>query len=113
MFRNLFALFASLTVGVTTAAAAVQPPSDRSLDDRLADAQKKIQTIMTGREMAPPPAADQYDLAWGNIYLSAPWGNWSNWDKNWKKWHKWNNWSNDWSKWNNWSNWHNGGWGNY
>jgi hypothetical protein len=104
MFRNLFSLFASLTVGVTTASAAITPPNDRSLDERLTSAQKKIETLMTGREMAPPPGADKVDVAWANIYLGYPWGNWSNWD-NWQKWHNWHKWHNDW--YNNWSKWHN------
>lgn len=104
MFRNLFSLFATLTVGVTTASAAVAPPTDRSLDQRLTDAQKKIETIMTGREMPVPPGADKVDVAWGNIYIGVPWGNWSNWD-NWQKWHKWHKWHNDWyNQWQKWLN---------
>jgi hypothetical protein len=104
MFRNLFSLFASLTVGVTTASAAVTPPNDRSLDERLMSAQKKIERLVTGREMPAPPGADKVEVAWANIYLGYPWQNWNNWD-NWQKWHKWHKWHNDW--YNNWSNWHN------
>jgi hypothetical protein len=102
MFRNLFSLFASLTVGVTTASAAVAPPSDRSLDERLAGAQKKIETLMAGREMPPPPGADKVEVAWNSLYFGYyPWSNWSNWD-NWRKWHKWHNdWYNNWQKWHN------------
>jgi hypothetical protein len=110
MFRNLFSLFAWLTVGVTSASASVQPATDRSLDERLANAQKKIETIMTGREMAPPPGADKVDVAWGNIYIGGPqiyiqppWNNWSNWD-NWQKWHKWHKWHNDYNGWGKWGN---------
>jgi hypothetical protein len=98
MFRNLFLMFASLSVGVTTASAAVTPQTDQSLDQRLQEAQKKIGVIMTGREMAAPPAAGEFKVAGGY----SNWSNWDNWDK-WHKWHKWHKWNN----WDNWSNWHN------
>jgi hypothetical protein len=71
MLRNLFTLFATLSVGVTTASASVPAATDQSMDQRLLNAQKQIEMIMSGQETAKPPEATQ-----------AAWNNWHNWHNN-------------------------------
>src|SRR5437868_4131378 len=97
MFRNLFRLFAGLVVGVTAASAATPPPTDRSLEQRVQDAQRVINALMTDEQ----GGSDQ-EIAWNNW---KNYGDWNDWKKNWHKWHKWN----DWNNWHDWKN----GWGNH
>jgi hypothetical protein len=54
MFRNLLAFFATLAVGATAASASVPPATDQSLDQRLLNAQKRIEIIMSGQETVKP-----------------------------------------------------------
>jgi hypothetical protein len=96
MLRNFLSLFATLSVGVTTASAAVPTATDQSLDQRLLNARNQIGTIMNDQTTAKPAEATQeaYYCAYGYPC--------------WHNWHNWNNWNN-WHNWHNWNNYYNGG----
>ena len=76
MLRNLLALFATLGVGVTAASASVAPAGDQSLDQRLINAQKRIDLMTSGQQAAKP--AGRIQLAHWCNYYGCHWGNWSN-----------------------------------
>jgi hypothetical protein len=82
MFRNLFAVFATLMLGAGTASAST-PTADTtglSLEQRVQAAQKTLGQLMNANdEQAAKPGARlaQY---WNNYYH--PWHNWNNWS-NW------------------------------
>ena len=88
MLRNLLSLFATVSVGVTTASAAVPSATDQSLEQRLLQAQKQIEAIMTDQAAGKPSQAIQEAY-----YCPIGYPCWNNWH-NWHNWHNWNNWNN-------------------
>jgi hypothetical protein len=77
MFRNLLAMFATLSVGVTTASAAVAPATDQSLDQRLANAARRIELMGDGQQTAKPATGAIQLAHWCNYY-GCYWNNWHN-----------------------------------
>ncbi len=88
MLRNALALFATVSVGATTASAAVPSATDQSLDQRLLNAQKQIELITKGQDNTKPPEGIQQ--AYYCPYGYPCWHNWHNWN-NWNNWHNWHN----------------------
>ena len=95
MFRNLFAVFATLMVGAGTASASTPPTTDTtglSLEQRVQAAQKTIGKLMdVNQGQASQAGSEQLAQYWHNYYR--PWYNWHNW--------------------NNWHNYYNPGYGGY
>jgi hypothetical protein len=88
MLRSLLALFATVSVGATAASASVPAATDQSLEQRLLNAQKQIEMIMSGQETPKPPATEEaYYCGYGYTPYPCGWHNWHNW-------HNWNNWHN-------------------
>jgi hypothetical protein len=56
MYRNLFAVFATLALGVTAASASTATNEGKSLEQRVMAAQKSIGAAMNGVQEAAPKA---------------------------------------------------------
>jgi len=84
MFRNLFAVLATLMVGAGTASASTATTPDTtslSLEQRVQAAQKTIGKLMdVDQSQASKSITDKLVQYWQNYYR--PWHNWNNWN-NW------------------------------
>jgi hypothetical protein len=84
MFRNLFAVFATLMVSAGAASAST-PTTDTtslSLEQRVQAAQKTIGQLMNADEQqASKSITDKVAQYWNNWhnYYYRPWNNWNNW----------------------------------
>jgi hypothetical protein len=83
MFRNLFAVFATLVVGAGAASASTattDTATGLSLEQRVQAAQKTLGQLMgVNDEQASKPGSKLVQY-WSNYYH--PWHNWNNWN-NW------------------------------
>lgn len=92
MFRSIFGILAALIV-TSGAAHAATGPGDISLEQRIANAQGKLQQLsqVAGEARSAAQSRDE------DVRLAQHWHNWPNW----------NNWHD------HWNNWHNHHWGNH
>lgn len=85
MYRNLFAVFATLSLGVgaTSAATPTDQTSSQSLEQRVMAAQESIGTALNATQEPTAKAGSQKLAQYGGYggyhrYYSPPWHNFSN-----------------------------------
>ncbi|MBI3435617.1 MAG: hypothetical protein HY056_11150 [Proteobacteria bacterium] len=83
MFRNLFAVFATVLLGAGTASASTPATESGglSLQQRIQAAQKTIGGLMDVTDPAAKAGSEKTVQYWSNYYR--PWHNWRNWN-NWR-----------------------------
>jgi hypothetical protein len=81
MFRNLFAVIATLMIGGGAASASTTETKGLSLEQRVQAAQTTINKLMdVTSEKAAKEDSSKVVQYWSNYYR--PWSNWNNWS-NW------------------------------
>lgn len=88
-------LAGALLFPVSSAHAASNPPSKKSIRDRVGLVRETL------KQKAVNDQIPGTRLTFAERAL-AQWGNWGNWG-NWANWNNWNNWRN-WGNWGNWGN---------